>query len=173
MFGWSRRAAVRASRTKRWRKLRLPARSAVSTLSATWRPRCRCSARNTTPIPPRPATASILKPASSSPISGRRTAIRPPSSPTPGAVGLRATSSDEPGPTLMPGTLGQTVESAEDLVDVSRVCRHVEDRVQVEFRRRLAEQLPERSARVPGTLGVLLDDPVRLVARAAALYQRH
>src|SRR3954470_3291506 len=117
-----------------------------------------CSARNTTPMPPRPATASILYPASSSPISGRRTAIGLPSSPRPAAVGRRATSSEEPGPTAICWMLSEVVEAAEHLVDVSRVGGHVEDDIQVELWRRLAQELTERGRGIPGPLCVLLHD---------------
>ena len=47
----------------------------------------------------------------------------------------------------------------------------VEDRVEVEVGRRLAEQLAELGARVPGALGVLLDDAVGVVAGHARLDQ--
>src|SRR5258706_7094014 len=123
-------------------------------------------------MPPRPATASILYPASSSLISGRRTTIGAPSAVTPGAVGLRATSSDEPGPTLMAPTLGQGVETSENLVDVSRVRAHVKDPVKVELGRGLCQQVAERGTRVPRKLRVLLDDAVGVVTRAAGLDQR-
>src|SRR4029079_13231124 len=150
-----------ASRTKRWRKLRLPARSAVSTFSATIRLRWRCSARKTTPMPPRPATASILYPATSSPISGRRISP-PPSSETPGAVGLRATSSEEPGPTAIARMLRQCVETAEHLVDVSRVRGHIEDPIEIEIGCFLGQQLAERGTGVPRSLCVLLNYAVRV-----------
>src|SRR5204862_1265839 len=131
---------------------RLPARSAVRTLSATWRLRCMCCARKTTPMPPRPATASILYPAISCPMSGRRTwMIAPGSSVIAGSVGARvaALSSGEPGP-VMADRLGQSLQTPDDSVDVFRVGARIEDRIEVQLGRSLGEQLTERRARVPG-----------------------
>ena len=47
----------------------------------------------------------------------------------------------------------------------------VEDGVEVELRCRLAEQVTELGAGVPGALGVLLDDPVGVVAADPRLDQ--
>src|SRR3954447_12454722 len=96
-------------------------------------------------------------------------AIGLPSSSTPAAVGRRATSSEEPGPTAIAGMLSERVQAAQQLVDVSRVGSHVEYRVEVELRCRLRKQFTERRARVPRALGVLLDDSVGVVTRLSAL----
>ena len=55
---------------------------------------------------------------------------------------------------------------------VARVVAEVEDRVEVEPEVALGEQLAQLDARVPRALGVLLDDPVRLVAAAALRDER-
>ena len=59
MFGWLSWASARASWAKRSAKVGSPAAVAGSTLSATGRSRERCTARYTTPIPPRPIRSPI------------------------------------------------------------------------------------------------------------------
>src|SRR4051812_21716521 len=68
-FGWSIDAAVIDSCLKRSRKLSSALSSGAISFSATRRFRARCVATYTTPIPPRPATASIRWPAKTEPIS--------------------------------------------------------------------------------------------------------
>src|SRR5215218_8367364 len=67
---------------------------------------------------------------------------------------------------------GERVEPTDDRLGVAREGGRIEDRVEVEAGCRLGEQLAEGDALVPGALGVLLDDPVGVVARAAALDER-
>ncbi len=59
MFGWWSAESVLASRSKRFSIAAFPAISAMSTLSATLRPRVRCSARKMRPIPPSPSALTI------------------------------------------------------------------------------------------------------------------
>src|SRR3954463_5166012 len=68
-LGWSIDAAVIDSCLKRSRKPSSAARSGAISFSATRRLRARCVATYTTPMPPRPASASILWPAKTWPIS--------------------------------------------------------------------------------------------------------
>src|SRR3954465_5923789 len=68
-FGWSIDAAVIDSCLKRSRKPSSAERPGAISLSATRRLRARCVATYTTPMPPRPASASILCPAKTCPIS--------------------------------------------------------------------------------------------------------
>src|SRR5215208_6766138 len=63
MFGWCSAAASRDSRTNRSRKSALSLSPGPRNLSATRRPRCTCSARYTTPMPPRPSSRSMRNPA--------------------------------------------------------------------------------------------------------------
>jgi hypothetical protein len=58
-FGWSIAAAISHSRLKRSRKAMSAAYAVAMSFSATGRPNVSWVARNTTPMPPRPATSSI------------------------------------------------------------------------------------------------------------------
>src|SRR6266581_9456743 len=82
MLGSSRDAATRDSRRNRSRNRGSPARSGARTLRATFRPRATCSARYTTPIPPRPTTDSMRYPAMVVPMR-ESVAMFPPRSSTP------------------------------------------------------------------------------------------
>src|SRR4051795_6712287 len=64
------------------------------------------------------------------------------------------------------------VEPADDALGEARVVPEVEQLVEVEAEVAGGEQLAQVHARVPRPLGVLLDDPVRLVARVPALDER-
>src|SRR6266513_1530049 len=66
---------------------------------------------------------------------------------------------------------GDGVEPGDDRVGMAQEVAGIEDGVQVQLWRRRGQQLSEGAVVVPGALRGLLDEPVGLVPRAAALHE--
>src|SRR3954452_6565659 len=138
---------------------------------------------------PRPGASAAIRPMTTSSAtthSARRTSRRVDSSSGSSIFGCSTLARPSTSGVLQPRGAGSAggrsgggrrerrdrVEPADDALGEPRVVPEVEQLVEVEPEGAGGEQLAQMHAGVPRPLGVLLDDPVRLVARVAALDER-